>query len=142
MKISRLLIAVGLSSLLASCATVQSDSDTIIVTKAMMQIAPDSVAAFKEVAARTVAHTLTEEGCLNYAFYQDASDSTKFFLYEEYTSQEALDYHLARPYLVEFRTIRKDMLIGDIPYVVYTSKMKYDTIINGQKSEYKLDPIE
>ena len=123
---------------LSACST-NSGQNEIIVTKAIMQIKPEMVSRFKQVAAVAVKETLSEEGCLNYAFYQDAADSTVFFLYEEYKTQADLDAHLAKPYLVQFRKDRKSMVVGGIPYVVYSSEVKHTLAIDSQKTEFKFD---
>ena len=139
MKKTALFLILILSLFICGCSNKKEEQKDIIVTKALMQIAPEYVPTFKQVIKGVVKETLKEKGCLNYAFYQDAADSTKFFLYEEYTNQEALDFHLAQPYLVEFRKARKKMVVGNIPYTIFDSKTKLSTVINSQKTVFKLD---
>ncbi len=50
--------------------------------------------------ASCVAPTLAEEGCREYRCFRGL-DGRALFLKEEWTSQEALDAHMAMPYLVE-----------------------------------------
>jgi quinol monooxygenase YgiN len=46
-----------------------------------------------------VAPTRSELGCVNYDFHSDAEDPNTFVFYENFTSQAALETHLAMPYL-------------------------------------------
>jgi quinol monooxygenase YgiN len=46
-----------------------------------------------------VAPTRAEAGCINYDFHVDAADPCVFVFYENWTSREALDTHLAMPHL-------------------------------------------
>ena len=46
-----------------------------------------------------VAPTRAEPGCINYDFHVDAADPCVFVFYENWTSREALDTHLAMPHL-------------------------------------------
>ena len=49
--------------------------------------------------AAQVAPTRAEAGCLNYDFHVDAANPCVFVFYENWTSREALDAHLAMPHL-------------------------------------------
>ena len=46
-----------------------------------------------------VAPTRAEPGCINYDFHVDAADPCVLVFYENWTSREALDAHLAMPHL-------------------------------------------
>jgi quinol monooxygenase YgiN len=45
--------------------------------------------------------TRTEEGNLMYIAHRSPTDPHRFFLYEQYTDQEALDFHRASPHFQE-----------------------------------------
>lgn len=120
------------------CSNCEKMADSIIVTKATMKILPDSIESFKRVARTVVSHSHQEEGCLNYAFYQDVTDSTIFFLYEEYVDRAALDTHLKKGYLEEFRTARQPMLDSDIPYVIYNSITTDNTVISRDMLKFDM----
>ena len=47
-----------------------------------------------------VAPTRAEAGCISHDFHVDAADPCVFVFYEDWTSREALDAHLAMPHLV------------------------------------------
>ena len=46
-----------------------------------------------------VGPTRTEPGCINYDFHCDADDPNTFVFYENFVNKQALDKHLAMPYL-------------------------------------------
>jgi quinol monooxygenase YgiN len=46
--------------------------------------------------------TRAEAGCINYDLHRSLDDGSVFMLYENWVSQQALDEHLATPYLQRF----------------------------------------
>lgn len=46
--------------------------------------------------------TLGEDGCEHYSFSADLNDPGRFHLSERWTSQEAMDTHMAAPHFVAF----------------------------------------
>jgi quinol monooxygenase YgiN len=46
--------------------------------------------------------THKEAGCIDYVLHQGTEDKSLFVFYENWTSKEALDEHLAMPYLQGF----------------------------------------
>jgi quinol monooxygenase YgiN len=57
-----------------------------------------------------VAPTRAEAGCINYDLHQSTEDASLFVLYENWTSKQDLDEHLAMPYLKEFLGSADDIL--------------------------------
>jgi quinol monooxygenase YgiN len=53
-----------------------------------------------------VAPTRSEAGCLTYELHRDPQNPRKFMFYERFTSQTALDEHLASPYFKNFVAYR------------------------------------
>lgn len=43
-----------------------------------------------------------EPGCISYNFYQDLSDENKFFFFEEWKDQQAIDAHVKTNHYKEF----------------------------------------
>lgn len=56
---------------------------------------------FREISA-LIAPTRAEAGCINYDLHLAQDDPALFCLYETWRSREALDEHLATPYLQAF----------------------------------------
>jgi quinol monooxygenase YgiN len=47
-------------------------------------------------------HTRTEPGCRMYLAHRSTTDSRRFFLYEQYDDQAALDAHRAAPHFEQY----------------------------------------
>ena len=60
---------------------------------------PEKRAELLKILASFVTPTRTEPGCINYDFHCDAEDPNSFVFYENFVSKQALDKHLAMPYL-------------------------------------------
>ena len=57
-----------------------------------------------------VAPTLIEEGCIDYVLHQSNEDPKVFFFYENWTSKESLENHLANVHIAEFSAKAHDLL--------------------------------
>ena len=53
---------------------------------------------FKRELFALIPRTLEEEGCLKFELLEDEEDGTRFFLYENWTGQSALDFHYSQHY--------------------------------------------
>jgi quinol monooxygenase YgiN len=51
-----------------------------------------------ELFRKMTVHTRTEPGCRFYQAHRSTADPRRFFLYEQYDDQAALDAHRAAPY--------------------------------------------
>ena len=60
--------------------------------------------------AKLTEHTRTEPGCRMYLAHRSTTDPRRFFLYEQYDDQAALDAHRAAP---SFRAVRQGRIISD-----------------------------
>lgn len=49
-------------------------------------------------------HTRAEPGCRQYQAHRSPADPRRFFLYEQYDDQAALDAHRASPHFAQFAT--------------------------------------
>ncbi len=54
--------------------------------------------------------TRSEAGCINYNLHQSQIEKGLFMFYENWTSRETLDEHLATPYLDDFLSKVDDLL--------------------------------
>jgi quinol monooxygenase YgiN len=68
----------------------------------------------KQALLALVAPTRVEEGCINYDLHQFVDDPTLFVFYENWTSRELLERHLASPHVTAFRA-RMDELLSEPP---------------------------
>ena len=58
--------------------------------------------------------TRAEAGCINYDLHVAADNPAHFMLYENWTSKEDLDEHLAMPYLERFKALAPELLAGPL----------------------------
>ncbi len=60
-----------------------------------------------------------EEGCISYNFYQDSTDENKFFFYEEWKDQTAIDVHFATKHFLDFQPKFKSLLIAEANLTIH-----------------------
>ncbi len=73
----------------------------IIITGSAM-VADVNRAAFLEIGERQVMNSRREAGNLSYAFYEDAMAPGRFFFFEQWKDQAAVDFHFKQAYCLEF----------------------------------------
>lgn len=59
-------------------------------------------AAFLKVGEQQVTNSRREAGNISYAFFEDAMVPGRFFFYEEWKDQAAIDFHFKQPYCLDF----------------------------------------
>jgi quinol monooxygenase YgiN len=67
-------------------------------------IQPGREAEAIELFNKLTVATRTEPGCLMYVAHRSLTEPRRFFLYEQYTDQAALDAHRAAPHFAEHGT--------------------------------------
>jgi quinol monooxygenase YgiN len=67
-------------------------------------------AKLEEAALSLIPLTRAEPGCIEYNFHANAQESDSYLFYENWVDQNALDKHLAMPYLVKFKTLLAEIL--------------------------------
>ena len=65
---------------------------------ARLQIKPDQLDAFIAAAQALIDASRAEAGCISYTMYQNPTDRTSFFFFEEWKDQAAVDFHFATPH--------------------------------------------
>jgi quinol monooxygenase YgiN len=65
-------------------------------------INPGHEAEAAELFRKLTEATRAEPGCLMYLAHRSTTDARKFFLYEQYTDQSALDAHRAAPHFEQY----------------------------------------
>jgi len=58
-----------------------------------LEVKPENIEAFKDVASANARATLTEPGALRFDLLQQTDEPTKFMFYEVYRSEEAFKAH-------------------------------------------------
>lgn len=72
----------------------------MITVIAHYRVDPADAEAVRELLARHSAASESEPGCLRFAAHQDADDSGRFALYEQYVDAEAFAAHRRTPHFV------------------------------------------
>ena len=93
------------------------DKVTVIAT---VKAKPGMQAQVKEAVMALVGPTRAEAGCINYDFHQSSDDPGVFMLYENWVSKQALDEHLAKPYLEEFLGRADELLQEPVDIALWT----------------------
>jgi quinol monooxygenase YgiN len=82
--------------------TLPTDDDPkLLVVVATITAKPDTAQEVKDLLSSIVEPTRAEDGCVAYALHQAVADPATFIFTEFWTSQEALDKHLAGPTITE-----------------------------------------
>jgi quinol monooxygenase YgiN len=74
----------------------------VIIITGSARVAEGNREAFLPVGERQVLNSRREPGCLSYAMCEDAMEPGRFFFYEEWKDQAAVDFHFRQPYCLEF----------------------------------------
>lgn len=85
-------------------------SDKQVTVLARIKAKPGMEETVKNEVLALVAPTRAESGCINYDLHQAADDKSLFILYENWVSKEALEAHLAMPYLEAFKAKAEELL--------------------------------
>lgn len=63
--------------------------------------------------------TRAEAGCINYDMHWSADDPAQFMFYENWTSKQALDQHLATPHLKRFMELASRLLTKPVEITLW-----------------------
>jgi len=74
----------------------------MVIITGSATVADADRAVFLEISERQVTNSRREPGNVSYAFYEDAMIPGRFFFYEEWKDQAAIDFHFKQPYCIEF----------------------------------------
>jgi quinol monooxygenase YgiN len=76
----------------------------VIVLKVDMLVKPGTEEQCKELIRIMQDHSRKEAGCLLYIGHQSVEDPRRFFFYEQYADQAALELHRNAPYFKQYVT--------------------------------------
>lgn len=74
----------------------------MIIITGSATVSDSNRAAFLAIGEQQVSNSRREAGCLSYAFYEDTMSPGRFFFYEEWKDQAAVDFHFKQPYCLDF----------------------------------------
>lgn len=76
--------------------------DQPVTVIATLKAAPGQEAALQQELLALIPTTHQEEGCINYDLHRSSENPAVFVFHENWTSQAALDAHLANAHLAAF----------------------------------------
>jgi quinol monooxygenase YgiN len=100
-------------------------ADSSIVLNVLMEAAPGRGEDVAKALGALLAPTRKEPGCLDYQLHRDPENPLKFFFYERFKNQAALDTHIASPHFQAFVKYR-DSISGLIPVTNVTRWHRVD----------------
>lgn len=71
----------------------------MIILSAYFQAKPGQEAALETALRGMIPHVQQEPGAITYALHRSHETAGHFFFFERYADQDALDAHMAKPYL-------------------------------------------
>ncbi|RZT85901.1 quinol monooxygenase YgiN [Pseudonocardia sediminis] len=95
-------------------ATPTDDNRDLLTVIARMKAKPGKEADLRRELEALIEPTRAEKGCVNYDLNQGTDDDGVFFFYENWTSEAALDEHLATPPLQRFVGLIPELLDGEL----------------------------
>lgn len=81
---------------------------------------PGKEDALREALLGLIAPTRTEEGCVQYDLHESTDTPGQFVFYENWTSREHLDRHLASPHLEAMKARFDELLAAPPRILTYT----------------------
>ena len=94
----------------------------MIVLNGTVRMPEGKLAELQAAAAKMVAATLKEPGCIRYAFAQDLLDRTLIHISEAWQDQAALDAHFATPHMVDWRNALAEIGMTERNLVVFETE--------------------
>ena len=95
--------------------------DNHVIVNVHMEALPNHEERLANQLLALVAPTRREAGCLVYELHRDPQNPAKFMFYERFSSQAALDEHLASPYFKAFVAYRAAEKPDPVASVVITT---------------------
>ena len=87
-----------------------------LVITAAVEIQPDKVEQFCLATDSLIINSRAEAGCISYSLYRSATEANRFFFFEEWADQAAIDAHFATPHFKDFGKLLDET--GAAPAVV------------------------
>ena len=84
----------------------------MLIVAVTVPIKPGTLAQAKPVMEAMALETKKEPGCVFYEFYSHISDENTILVYEEWESEEALNFHVKTPHMGLYMEGMKELLNG------------------------------
>jgi quinol monooxygenase YgiN len=90
----------------------------MIVLMAILEANPGKESALEAALMEMIPQVQNEEGTLMYTLHKSTQQPGRFFFYEKYTGQPAVDHHTSTPYFKALFAKFPELLKGD-PHVEF-----------------------
>lgn len=97
-------------------------SDRPVTVMATLRATPGREETLLRELLALIPTTLNEAGCINYDLHRSREDPAVFVFHENWTSQGALDAHLANAHLTAFME-KAEGLLAEPPHLVLLDKV-------------------
>ena len=91
----------------------------MIIISGRVKIKPERIAAATQAAATMATLSRAEEGCDAYDFGVDIEDDSVVRIFEQWSSNEALETHFQTAHFADFGAIVLDVLDGEATFTRY-----------------------
>lgn len=88
-------------------------ADKLLTVAARMAAKPGKEDALRKTLMGLIEPTRAEAGCIQYDLHEEQDKPGSFLFFEKWTSKQALDEHLATPYLKHLFTVAPDLIEGE-----------------------------
>jgi quinol monooxygenase YgiN len=93
---------------------------TMLVIMAILEARPGQEKALQEALHAMIPQVQKETGTLIYTLHQSTQNPGRFFFYEQYVDQAAVDHHLSTPYFKALFAQFPELLNGEPHVEFYT----------------------
>ena len=88
-------------------------ADKLLIVAAKMVAQPGKEDALRKTLMGLIEPTRAEAGCIQYDLHEEQGKPGSFLFFERWTSKQALDEHLATPYLKGLFTVAPELIEGE-----------------------------
>ena len=88
-------------------------AENTLIVAAKMVAKPGKADALRSTLMGLIEPTRAEAGCIQYDLHEEQGNPGSFLFFEKWTSKQALDEHLATPYLKGLFTVAPDLIEGE-----------------------------
>lgn len=88
-------------------------AEKLLIVAAKMTAKPGKEDALRKTLMGLIEPTRAEAGCVQYDLHEEQGKPGSFLFFEKWTSKQALDEHLATPYLKGLFTVAPELVEGE-----------------------------
>lgn len=94
-------------------------ADNLLIVAARMTAKPGKEDELRATLMGLIEPTRAEAGCVQYDLHEEQGKPGSFLFFEKWTSKQALDEHLAMPYLKHLVAVAPELIEGGMSVCLY-----------------------